>query len=427
MSAAGIKRIEDFLSKYSRFGKPVTNLSRFSALCEKIGNPQNTLKFIHIVGTNGKGSVAEFCPQSLSAAGYFTGKFTSPYVIDVCERISVCFDGKTEKISCEDFMRCAETVSKAAEQCDNYRTEDFSQFEILNAIAFLYYKEIKADFVVLEAGIGGTLDSTNVIPMPVAAVITSIGLDHTKILGDTLEKIAAAKCGIIKGGTAVCASDIPNGALEVIKTHCRQTGAVLVIPEKGCLEVKKQSVSGSEFCYKGVNYRLKMPGEFQIQNALTAIETLTAAGIDSRFIAKGLESSSIPARTELLNGNLLLDGGHNPQAAQALKKLLLSSEIPCKTAVIGMSNTKDFGAFLSVILPCFERAAFCDGFSEGAVPAEALKAAAGERFRDAPLFHNACEALNWAKNFPKEKLVFLGGSFYFAAAVRQLISADFRG
>lgn len=411
-------QIEEFLGRYSHFGAPVTDLSRFAALCHALGDPQDGLRYIHIVGTNGKGSVAEFCAASLTAAGFTAGKFTSPYVRSVCERISIGYPDGLFEISCADLARLLNTVSEAA---DRFPELEFSQFEILNAAAFLYYAEKRADYVVLEAGIGGTLDSTNVIKQPECAVITSIGLDHTRILGGTVEEIARSKCGVIKGGKAMAAYGIPSGAMDVIRGRCRSVGAELIVPDMDSVELlDKPGLSGSRFVYKGREYRLHLGGEYQVGNALTAIEALTAVGIAPEHIAMGLERARIPARMELFPGNILLDGGHNPQAAQAVRSALEGSGFAHRTAFIGMMNTKDYRAFLDVMLPCFDRVVFCDGFSDGNVPAEELKQAAG---LPAEVLHDPRAALEYARALPAdpERLCYFGGSFYFAAAVRKYL------
>ena len=409
------REIEDFLGQYSHFGAPVKDLSRFAALCEKLGNPQDKLRYIHIVGTNGKGSVAEFCACALAEYGYTVGKFTSPYVRSVRERISITQQESAFDISGGNFARLSAVVADAAEKCGEL---EFSQFEILNAVAFLYYLEQKVDIVVLEAGIGGTLDCTNVIPQPECAVITSIGLDHTKILGDTVEKIAASKCGIIKGGKAVAAAGIPSGAMSVIEQRCRSVGAELIVPDSGGVKlIGTPGLSGSRFCYKGQEYHLSMGGGYQISNALTTIEALLSIGIPSDKIAAGLETAKLPARMEILPGNILLDGGHNPQAAAAVKSALEQSGITGITGVIGMMNTKDYHAFLEVILPCFDRVVFCDGFSEGAVPAEELQGS----LPGTEVFHQPEKALAYAREISGGGLMYFGGSFYFAAEIRKLL------
>ena len=342
--------IERFLGQYSHFGAPVKDLSRFEALCHKLGDPQDKLRYIHIVGTNGKGSVAEFCASSLAAAGFTAGKFTSPYVRSVCERIAIGYPDGLYEISCADLARLLNKVADAAEQCGGL---EFSQFEILNAAAFLFYAEKQVDWVVLEAGIGGTLDSTNVIKQPECAVFTSIGLDHTKILGGTVEEIARSKCGIIKGGNAVAALDIPEPAMDVIRERCAQTGARLITPDRSELEIlEKPGLRGSRFRYRGQEYRLNLGGAYQVTNALTAIEALTCAGVTPAHIAMGIERARIPARMELLPGDILLDGGHNPQCIQALVKNI-QDYLPGRplTILTGVLADKDYNCMYRNVEP----------------------------------------------------------------------------
>lgn len=411
------EEIEKFLGQYSHFGAPVKDLSRFSVLMNELGNPQDSLRYIHIVGTNGKGSTAEFCTSALAAAGFAVGRFTSPYVSSICERIAVAYPDGLYEISAGDFSRLLYTAADAAAK---FPELEFSQFEIMNAAAFLYYAEKRVDYVVLEAGIGGTLDSTNIIRQPECAVVTSIGLDHTKILGDTVEKIARSKCGVIKGGNAVAGEDIPDSAMEVLRERCAEVGARLIVPDSAELSVHSAGLEGSSFAYRGQEYRLRMGGEYQIRNAMTAIEVLLGMGISPAAIAVGLSRAQIPARMELFRPDspgrpsVLLDGGHNPQAARAVRAALESSGFRHITGVIGMMNTKDYAEFLREILPCLERVVFCDGFSDSDVPAESLRAASG---LPAEVFHDPAQALEYARSTPCD-LVYCGGSFYFVAHIK---------
>ncbi len=411
------EEIEKFLGQYSHFGAPVKDLSRFSVLMNELGNPQDSLRYIHIVGTNGKGSTAEFCTSALAAAGFAVGRFTSPYVSSICERIAVAYPDGLYKISAGDFSRLLYTAADAAAK---FPELEFSQFEIMNAAAFLYYAEKRVDYVVLEAGIGGTLDSTNIIRQPECTVVTSIGLDHTKILGDTVEKIARSKCGVIKGGNAVAGEDIPDSAMEVLRERCAEVGARLIVPDSAELSVHSAGLEGSSFAYRGQEYRLRMGGEYQIRNAMTAIEVLLGMGISPAAIAVGLSRAQIPARMELFRPDspgcppVLLDGGHNPQAARAVRAALESSGFRHITGVIGMMNTKDYAEFLREILPCLERVVFCDGFSDSDVPAESLRAASG---LPAEVFHDPAQALEYARSTPCD-LVYCGGSFYFVAHIK---------
>lgn len=406
-----------YLSGFSKQGAPVKDLSRFSALAAALGDPQKELRCIHIVGTNGKGSVAEYVARSLSECGFKTGRFTSPYILDIRERITL--DG--EFIPKEDFARLMGVVAEAVERCEN---RQFSQFELLTAVCFLFFKESGADYCVLEAGIGGTLDCTNIIPTPLVSVFTSIGLDHTAILGNSLSEIAKSKSGIIKGGTVVAAAGIHDQAMYVIARKCEDEGAKLIVPNAGDLGIMKCDLSGSSFMYKGDYFDISMCGAHQIVNALTAIETLWALPdkLPSEKVKKALSEASVPARLERLtapNGTqLLLDGGHNPQAMGAARSVL-AADPRKKTALIGMIDTKDYTSALEIILPCFHRVVFYDGFAPNAVKATALCEIAERLGVESCPAADLDGALHTAlEKTAEEELLFVGGSLYMAAEVR---------
>lgn len=408
----------EYLSNFSKQGAPVSDLSRFAALCGALNNPERALKCVHIVGTNGKGSVAEYVSCGLRACGYLTGRFTSPYIIDIRERITL--DG--EFISKEDFARIMTSVRAAVDNCAE---KAFSQFELLTAVCFLYFAEKRADWCVLEAGIGGTLDCTNVIPCPAAAVFTSIGLDHTALLGTTCEEIARSKSGVIKGGTVVAAAGIPAQAMDVIREKCRQSGARLVVPNTAELSAVQGGLWGNSFCYCGAQIRTKMCGAHQITNALTAAETLRALeGVDYSRAVAGFAAAEIPARLESIAAQgfpqIILDGGHNPQAMAAAREVLLADARP-KTALIGMIDTKDYETALAEILPCFGTAVFLDGFAPNAVDSKRLCAAANGLCQ-AYESHAPHDALALAARLtPRGGLLFIGGSLYMAAEIRRLL------
>ena len=420
MSEFDYEQALDYLATFSKQGAPITDLSRFSALCGELGNPENGLRCIHIVGTNGKGSVTEYISAALCACGFRTIRFTSPYILDVRERITL--DG--EFIPKDVFARLIFEVKSAAERC---RDRAFSQFEILTAVCFLFARESGADYCVLEAGIGGTLDCTNVIPCPEAAVFTSIGLDHTAILGKTEREIAVSKSGIIKGGAVIAANNIPAEAMAVIEGKCSETHSRLVVPDAKALEVRESGLCGSRFIYKGEEYSLSMCGNHQITNALTALETLFALRekLPLDRVKAALKTAVMPARLERINlpekPAIILDGGHNPQAMAAARELLMRDKRK-KTALIGMINTKDFALALSIILPCFDFAVFYDGFSETAVSAELLCAEAKRVGTPCAGCHSAEEALSEAISRTHDSgLLFIGGSFYMAAGIREML------
>jgi dihydrofolate synthase/folylpolyglutamate synthase len=354
------------LDMFSTGGKPVKDLSRFAALCASLGNPQNGLRFIHVAGTNGKGSVCEFISSSLVCAQYKTGKFTSPYIYDIRERIQV----NNRLISKKDFEECLKEAMSAAEHCD------YSQFEILTAAALLHFKKKQVDIIVLETGIGGLLDCTNIVE-PELSVITSIGYDHSDILGAELSDIARHKAGIIKDAPCVAYPALEREAYVEIKMQCERTGAELIIPNTEQLCGEKISVYGNTFVYKGTKYATAMGGRHQVLNALTAIEVLHAFNIPEKNIKSGLKTAQIPARLQLLKKNplVVLDGAHNRQGIAAVKEVFASWRVR-NAVVFGIPEGKDYLGALQELSTFAHYFVFTDGFAENAVSCSDLYRAA---------------------------------------------------
>lgn len=352
----------EFINSFSKSGKPIKNLNRIKSLMKKLGDVQSSLSFVHIAGTNGKGSVTEMISCALIDAGYKTGQFTSPYIVEFEDRIRI--NGKN--IPKEKVAFYADIVKQMADD------ESYSQFEIIFAIAMLYFADEKVDIVCLEAGLGGALDATNVIGCPKVSVITSISLDHTDILGNTENEIALQKAGIIKkGGTAVVSSQNSFDVIETIKGYAENVGAKLIVPENF------QILSESSFLYKGTEYELSMTGDYQYYNALCAIEALLHLSqhynISCENIKCGIKKAMVRARFEKLSDNPIVyfDGAHNPDAAQKLKQTLLKINGK-KIAVVGMLDTKDVQSTVSIIADCFESAICIDSFHPNAIKRDIL-------------------------------------------------------
>ncbi len=321
-----------FIHKNHNFSAPA-GLCRIRELCSRLGDPQKELSFIHVAGTNGKGSTVTMLSCALEDGGYTVGSYMSPYVFDFRERISV--NGKM--IEKERLAALTERVAAAAEGMDTPPTE----FEIVTAVAFLYFKERKCDRVVLETGLGGRLDATNVIENPLITVICSISLDHTEILGDTIEKIAFEKAGIIKPGCPCALYPAnPDEAVKVIKDVCRKQKAELITADRGAFSLK----SGS-FEYRGVRYTPAMYGAHQIYNALTAVITLTALGLPTDKIASGIARARVRGRYEIISEKprIALDAGHNRNGIDCLIKAI-RADIRMKSPVVifGMMKDKDY-------------------------------------------------------------------------------------
>ncbi len=334
-------------------------LDRIKILLKRLGNPEKSLRCIHVAGTNGKGTVCSFLASVLKAAGYKTGLYTSPYIVDFRERIRV--DG--EMISENDLNEVTETVKAEIEKL---RNEDIiiTEFEAVTAAAFLYYKNMGCDFVVLETGLGGRFDATNVIERPLASVIVSISLDHVNILGNTISDIAYEKCGIIKTGCPVVTNSAqPSDALKMIKEQSEMRNSSLSVADVSAVRVLSESIKGSEIFYGGRSVFVPFTGKHQRENcitALTVIDLLKEQGIaiSENAVREGISKTRNPARCEVVSEKplVILDGCHNEDSAKALCSVMESHLKGKKiTALMGMMADKDIDKVLSLMLPYFEK------------------------------------------------------------------------
>ncbi len=286
-------------------------------LMKHLGNPQDELKFIHVAGTNGKGSTCAFLQSMFTHAGYKTGLFTSPNMICVNERINI--DG--EIISDFDMQRMLDIVEVGCKKTEDEIGLRPTQFEIWTAMALVYFAEQKCDYIVLETGLGGRLDATNIVTTTVVSIITHIALDHTQYLGDTIDKIAFEKAGIIKPGTKVVSAIQDKEALDVIEKVCKERNCTLTVSEPitpGKCDGIYETLSSGDFA--GV--KISLGGLNQIDNASCAIAAARAFGLGDEHIRYGLEHAYNAGRFEKLGGRTYFDGAHNPDGVLALKKNL---------------------------------------------------------------------------------------------------------
>ena len=383
------------------------SLERITAVCEKLGNPQNNFKAIHIAGTNGKGSTCAFVSSVLMTAGYRVGTFVSPFITDFCERIQI--NGKY--ISRDDLCRLAQTVVDTGVV--------LTEFEFITAMGFLYFSENKIDITVIETGLGGRFDATNVIGKPLVSVITKIGLDHTAVLGDTLSQIAAEKCGIIKGDTVVTSHNQPDEARSVIKSCSPH----VKIPDTTNLKNVKCSALGNSFVYNDVYYETSLGGDYQIENALVAIQTLKNCGltINEKHIKAGLHSAFIPARLEVVSRDplIIIDGAHNPDGADALLQTL--KEYNGCTAIIGVMRDKNYKAVLSKTLPFCKNVICVKPEVPRALPLEELASEAKKYSENIFVAKSIEKAIDLAKEKANGKPIFVFGSLYLASQIRPLL------
>lgn len=344
-------------------------LERMRLLCRYLGDPQKKLKFVHIAGTNGKGSCAAMLDTVLREAGYRTGRFISPYVLDFRERMTVdgemithdelCIHASAVFRAMSEMERDVERAARGErtlfpipkQMSDGTISASPVQFEVVTAIGFLFFKAHRCDAVVLECGLGGRFDATNVIDPPMAAVIMKIGLDHTEFLGDTVEKIAAEKCGIIKNGTpeVISCTQLPEVRAVISKT-CVSTGSRLTVPLIFDMKLIRASLGGLEFSYRGEVYKTRLAASYQVDNASTVIEICDALSrvgmkIPTRAVKSGIEATVFPARFEVLGASpaVIVDGAHNASGIEALCGSIanIADSIRGKvTFIVGMLNDK---------------------------------------------------------------------------------------
>jgi dihydrofolate synthase/folylpolyglutamate synthase len=396
-------------------------LYRITKILRSLGNPQDKIPSIIIAGTNGKGSVAAAIASVLEAQGYRTGLYTSPHLIRVSERIKV--DG--EEISLDDLSRLILDIKNISSRV---LEEPPSYFEVLTAAAFLYFAERATDFSVLEVGMGGRWDATNVT-IPLTSVITNISKDHTEFLGESIRQIALEKAGIIKNGVPVITGAIEE-ALSIIETIAYQESAPIRIMGK---DFKVKGESTENFSYSGIiwdldNLHFSLPGLYQVENASLAIAALESVSrfrgikIEEKNLRLGLSRTRWEGRMEILRRNppFILDGAHNPGAAYALRKSLEAMFPGIKFVfLIGMLADKDHEGYLKEISRGAEGFIITDVPSERGMKAETLAEIARRYVTSIEVIKDLSEALGKAKSLLTP--VCITGSLYLIGAMKDLM------
>ena len=345
----------------------LARMQRILALC---GSPERRLRCVHIAGTNGKGSTARMIQSILTAAGWRTGLYASPAVTGL--RDTITMDGQPIPEAAFASLT-AELLSHDGEMG---QADRLSEFELTTALAFLYFARSRTDLCVIECGLGGRDDATNVLPPPLAAVLTPVSLDHTAVLGGTVAEIAENKCGILKPPCAVITSPAQDPeALAVLMEQAARRGLTVRIPARSG-RVLEETLGRTAFTYDGMVITLPLTGGFQRDNALTAIETVRAlapAGFsaDGEAIRRGLAAAAMPCRQEALSLSplVLLDGAHNPQGVAALAETLRRHRLSGLTLVAGMLRDKDAARCAALLAPCCRRAICCTPPNPRALPA----------------------------------------------------------
>lgn len=426
----------DKIHEFQRFGS-ILGLERMNSLLKLLGNPQDELKIIHVAGTNGKGSTCRYIYSVLQAAGYKTGLYTSPFLEFFNERIEL--DGRY--ITDEDLAAYTDRVLDCAEKMVARGEHSPTEFEVVTAITFLYFKEKGCDYAVMEVGLGGRGDSTNVCRSPLISVITSISYDHTDRLGNTLAEIAAEKAGIIKEGCPVVTSAEADEALKVIEDKASELGCMYFETRHIPYTVKAQGLAGSTFDVniQGVsfdNLEISMLGEHQIKNAICALSALNIleergnVNLHRDAVYRGLKAARQTGRFEVMSAKyekpiVIIDGAHNPDGAAALRRAV-NEYLPGKKIlmVTGMLADKDTESILREFTSITDTFIATEPDNPRKLDAESLKAEIQALGASCESIHDCRAAVREASEKAAAEdfdAVLYAGSLYMIGAVRGLL------
>ena len=414
----------DYIHSLSKFGKK-SGLDNIRLLLNEMDNPQNDLKFVHIAGTNGKGSIANYISSALIESGVNTGLYTSPYIEKFNERIQL--NGKN--ISDDDLITMTEYVMEKVKSIQE-KNPDYHpiEFEVITAIGMEYFKRKKCEIVVLETGLGGKLDCTNVIEKPLACIIGAIGHDHMQYLGKTLDEIAFEKCGIIKRDSYVIMYPDMIGPVEnIVKVNVMATYSYLCRNKE--INVRSVSVNGTDFTYGKEEYHLKMIGEHQAYNAVCAIEALHHLmmwyPITEETIKRGLAKASWKCRFEVFGKkhDIVIDGAHNLHGIkQFIKTANMCYPDKRKIVVMGMLEEKNYRSSLKEIAKFADTLLITQINSNRQNDVELIYRTAREFFYEAVLFEDNYDAFDIAMTVKKDDAaVFVVGSLYLAGNLRSYV------
>lgn len=414
----------EYIANFPRFKKE-PSLNEMKMLLEKLGNPEKKLRSINVAGTNGKGSTVAMLASVLSTAGYKTGRYISPYVLEFRERMMI--NGKM--IGKKRLVKIVEAVKEKADEliADGIM---LNAFEITTACAMLWFAEENCDFVVLEAGLGGRFDATNTVPEPVLQIITAVGLDHMEQLGDTVAKITAEKCGILRPGCTLLTS--PGQEQEVLTTmlnKCAELDATFVTGAAGRAKLISCDASGMDVLVGKTELSLSLGGKHQINNLLTVYSAVSILRekhfvIKDEHLVEGIAATKFPARFELCSKEpmVILDGAHNPQAAKALA-INVEEFLPKKRILLcGMMADKDCETVMAELAPHFEHIITVPVQNPRMVKPEELAYIAKKYCGDVTAKENAKEALAEAlENLKDDEALVVAGSLYLASELRPML------
>lgn len=422
----------NYINDKNKFGSRL-GLDSISKLLDLLGNPQDKLNIIHVAGTNGKGSTSSYLTFCMLEAGYDVGLFTSPFLERFNERIKI----NDKDIANEDLGRITALVKKAVDKMLAEGLDHPTTFEIVTAIAFVYFEENNLDYVVLEVGLGGRYDSTNVIKNSLASIITTIGIDHIEQLGDSLGEIAYQKAGIIKDKGLVVSYPQEEEVKKVIEDITREKNGELYFSDESFIDILDENDSGNSFNYKYKdtsikNIRTSMVGEYQIYNSALAITTLLILRdkglikIKDEEIVKGIFKTRWNGRLEVLKRNptILIDGAHNVQSVDQLRKALELFDYENLILGLAILGDKDVDHILELLIPMADKVIVTEVDMPRKLEAENLKKKVEKYKKDLYIEKEIGKAVDKSLSLAQDKdLIVFGGSLYLIGEVRSLINS----
>ncbi len=417
----------DYIHNSLKFGIKL-GLSNMNALMELLGNPHKDIKCVHVAGTNGKGSVVAFLSEILIKAGYTVGTFTSPYIERFSERIRV----NGEEISSEEIAELVEKIKEKADYIAHTKQGNLTEFEIVTAIAFMYFSQKKCDIVILESGLGGRSDSTNIIDTPLLSIITTISYDHTEILGNTLTEIAYEKAGIIKKGSDVLIYPQPDEVKKVIYDVAENIDAEITQADFNEIRSMKNDIKGSEFSFGDYDdLKIRLLGNYQVKNAVMAIlacEILNKKGfeISKDNIKEGLFGTKWPGRFEILCEEplFIIDGAHNPEGAESLAENI-RQYFPDKKIIfiLGVMKDKDYKKIVETVAPLAKMFVTVTPSNKRALSAEELGEITDNYCNNTIIGDTINMAVLGAINFAQSDDVIIAfGSLYYIGEIRKIMA-----
>lgn len=421
-----------YISSSHRFGMKL-GLETTEKLMENLGNPQDELKIIHVAGTNGKGSICSFIAKILEKSGYKVGLFTSPFLEVFNERIRI----NEKNITDEQIAKAITEIKVRVEKMVSEGYSSPTEFELVTAMAFLIYKWEKVDYAVMEVGLGGRYDSTNIIKNPLVSVITSISLDHVKVLGDTIEKIAYEKGGIIKENSAVVVYSQSDETENVLKSISKEKNTEFIEAKFENIEIIKDDINSQKFNFSIENkeykdMEIKLIGEHQVKNCITAINAIEylrkskkVDNITDESIKAGIKETKWPGRVEKImeKPTFIIDGAHNEDGAKSLKKVI-DKYFKDKELILmlGMLEDKDIDSVLDILIPSFSKIIVTEPNNPRKITAEKLKEKIEKYTQYVESVDNIEGALNRTIEIANEdSIIISAGSLYMIGEVRTLM------